>query len=63
VLHDCQHDDHKDQLRGEEHLDEQTLGDGRPTPKSSPKIRRAWEHAAGDTRSGNTGNQLGREHH
>ena len=58
VLDDRQHDDDKDELRGQEHFDKQTLRYGCASSKSRRDIETPWEQGADYARRRNAPDDL-----
>lgn len=61
MLDHGQHDDRQNQLRGEEHLDEETLRDGRSTAEGCIHIEIAGEQGRCDPCGCDPGNKLGHD--
>jgi hypothetical protein len=61
MLDHSQHDDRQDQLRGEEHLDEDALRDGRPTAEERVHVEIAREQGRRDPSGRYPGDELGHD--
>lgn len=62
MLDDGQHDDDKDQLRSQEHLDEEPLGDRCSSAESGCDVEITGEQARHDTRRAKSPGDLRQKH-